>query len=64
MEIILGRWSAELARHCKGSLVPESLTITVVENTNFHSRDTQFGEKIAVYLENHTKCHVIEYYDW
>lgn len=54
MEIILGRWSVELARHCKGSLVPESLTVIVVETTNFHSKDMQFSEKI-VYPENHTE---------
>ena len=59
VEIILGRWSAELARHCTGSLVPESLTITVVEKADFHSKDTQFREKNAVYSENHSKCRVL-----
>lgn len=58
MEIILGKWSAELARHCKGSLVPEGLTITVVENVNFHSEGMQFSDNI-VYPENHSKWHIL-----
>jgi hypothetical protein len=59
VEIILGRLSAELARHCKGSLIPERWNVTVVENSNLHPRDMQFSGKIVVYPENHTKCHVL-----